>query len=381
MPMVHREQSPLASRPAPRAARREGYGPLAATAALAAALVIGWQLLVGPRLPEQVYHPARFDGVLHWVAPGVGPFYAHGDVAGADLVVVGDSRAFDDLELETLAGAGLGRVARVWGPNADLAALLPTLGARTGDGRPRVILVVASPSLLGADYDPLMTVLLERAPPELERLSLANGLARWRAAERPRLLAAGPSAPEAARAAHAQRVEVLLDVWAKRLADTTRRAGWSTKEVDRVLNEWVDRQRALALATVSTQRWATQWAEPVAPDRLAPGTRKMLATRDADQRAATRARFVAAARAQLAEGARIVSVRAPVTPSVLAAEREFVSDADLRAVFTELGVPFFEHQELALPVRDGSHLTWRASRTYTRLVADALRGLGLAPNR
>ncbi len=368
-------------RPAPRAAQREGYRPLALAAALTVALVAVWQLAVGPRLPEQVYHPARFDGVVHWVGPGLGPFYSHGDVAAAELVVVGDSRAFDDLELETLAAAGLGRVARVWGPNADLATLLPTLGAHTPSGQPRCVLIVASPSLFGADYDPLMTVLLEREPPELQRLSLANGLARWRESERPRLLAAGPSEPEAARAAHAQRVEVLLDVWSKRLADTTRRAGWSTKEVDRVLNEWVDRQRALTLATLTTQRWATQWAEPVAPDRLAPGTRKMLATRNTEQRAATRARFVAAARELRDSGATLVAVRAPVSLSVLAVEREFVSDAELRDVFAELEVPYLEHQELGLPVRDGSHLTWRASLEYTRIVADELRRLGCAPSR
>ena len=61
-------------RPAPRAARRAGSRPLALAAALSVALVAFWQLAVGPRLPEQVYHPARFDGVVHWVGPGLGPF-------------------------------------------------------------------------------------------------------------------------------------------------------------------------------------------------------------------------------------------------------------------------------------------------------------------
>jgi len=157
---------------------------------------------------------------------------------------------------------------------------------------------------------------------------------------------------------------------------SVRRDGWSTKEVDRVLNEWVDRRRALALATFTTQKWHQQWAEPIRVDYLAPHTTKMLNTRDAAQRAATRARFVDAARALETAGIRLAAVRAPISPSVLAAEREFVADEDLRMLFTELGVPYFEHQELALPVRDGSHLTWRASIEYTRLVATHLCELG-----
>lgn len=358
--------------PAPRAACREGYRPLAATVVLVAALVAGWQAFAAPRLPELVYHPARFDGTVHWVAPGVGPFYAHGDVESADLVVVGDSRAYDDIELETLAGAGFGRVARVWGPNADLGDLLPSIR----DTRPGAVLIVASPSLFGADYDPLMTVLLQRPPPELERLSLENGLRRWKSEERTRLLAGGPPVGDPAREFFEQKVDGLVDVWAKRLSDTVRRDGWSTKEVDRVLNEWVDRRRALALGTFTTQKWHQHWAEPIVVDKLAPHTTKMLSTRDAAQRAATRARFVEAARDLQAAGIRLAAVRAPISPVVLAAEREFVTDEDLRALFAELGVPYFEHHELDLPVRDGSHLMWRASIEYTRLVAGCLRELG-----
>lgn len=358
--------------PAPHIARRETYRPLVSTLALVAALVAGWQAFAAPRLPELVYHPARFDGTVHWVAPGVGPFYAHGDVQHADLVVVGDSRAYDDIELETLAGAGLGRVARVWGPNADLADLLPSIR----DARPNAVLIVASPSLFGADYDPLMTVLLQRPPPELQRLSLENGLRRWKREERLRLLAGGPPLGDPARVYFEQKVEGLVDVWAKRLADTVRRDGWSTKEVDRMLNEWVDRKRALALGTFTTQKWHIQWAEPIDVDKLAPPTTKMLATRNAEQRAATRARFADAVRSLQAAGIQIAAVRAPISPSVLAAEREFVADEALRALFTELDVPYFEHHELDLSLRDGSHLTWRASIEYTHLVADCLRELG-----
>lgn len=361
--------------PPPRAARVEGYGALALAAALALALLAAWQVAVAPRLPEPVYHPARFDGVVHWVGPGLGPFYAHGDVDAADLVVVGDSRAFDDIELETLAGEGLGRVARVWGPNADLADLLPSIQAAT----PRAVLIVASPSLFGADYDPMMTVLLEREPPKLSRLSLENGLARWRTEERARLLTGAPPADDPGRAYFEQKVDLLLTTWSKRLADTVRRAGWSTKEIDRVLNETVDRRRALLLGTVTTQRWHAQWAEPLVPDKLADDTTKMLRTRDAAERAATRARFVVAVQGLLRDGVRVAAVRAPISPSVLAAEREFVQDEDLRALFAELGVPYFEHHQLGLAVRDGSHLTWRGSLAYTRLVAGLLRELGWAP--
>jgi hypothetical protein len=358
--------------PAPRIARREGYRPLALTAALVLALVAAWQAFAAPRLAEPVYHPARFDGTVYWVAPGIGPFYAHGDVERADVVVVGDSRAYDDIELETLATEGLGRVARVWGPNADLADLLPSIV----EARPEAVLIVASPSLFGADYDPLMTVLLQRPPPELDRLSLENGLRRWRDEERARLLAGGPPVGDPARVLFEQKVDGLVDVWAKRLSDTVRRDGWSTKEIDRVLNEWVDHKRALALATFTTQKWHQQWGERIDIDKLAPHTTMMLRTRNAEQRATTRARFVDAARALQAAGIRLAAVRAPVSPSVLAAEREFVSDEDLRALFTELDVPYFEHHELGLAVRDGSHLTWRASREYTRLVAGLLRELG-----
>jgi hypothetical protein len=358
--------------PPPRVALHEGYRPLAWTLALTVALIAGWQAFAAPRLPELVYHPARFDGSIHWVAPGVGPFYAHGDVQRADLVVVGDSRAYDDIELETLAAAGLGRVARVWGPNADLADLLPSIG----EAHPRYVLIVASPSLFGADYDPLMTVLLQRPPPELERLSLENGLRRWRNEESARLLAGGPPPDDPARVYFEDKVAKLVEVWAKRLADGVRRDGWSTKEIDRMLNEWVDRRRALALGTFTTQGWHKQWSEPVDVTKLAPLTTIMLRTRDAAQRAVTRARFVEAARGLEAAGVRLAAVRAPIHAEVLKAEREFVSDEDLRAVFSELDVPYFEHHELGLPVRDGSHLTWAGSIEYTRLVADLLRELG-----
>ncbi|MEZ6018067.1 MAG: hypothetical protein R3F49_23380 [Planctomycetota bacterium] len=364
--------SPLQDLPAPRASRREGYRPLALTLALAGGLVAAWQALAAPHVPEPFYHPSRFDGSVFWVGPGIGPFYAHGDVARAELIVVGDSRAFDDIELETLAAAGLGRVARIWGPNADLADLLTALR----ELRPKRVLIVASPSLFGADYSPLMTQLLQEPPPALDRLSLQNGVARWRERERARLLAAGPAEGDPARAGHEASVDALLGVWSKRLTDTVRRDGWSTKEVDRVLNEWVDRQRALALATFTTQGWHKQWTEPVNPTKLAAPTRAMLRTRTSEQRAATRARFVAAARALLGDGAQLAAVRAPIDPSVLAVEREFVTDEDLRALFTELALPYFEDQSLGLRVRDGSHLLWRESIQYTRRVADQLHSIG-----
>ncbi|MEM1448016.1 MAG: hypothetical protein AAF957_00340 [Planctomycetota bacterium] len=357
-----------------RVRRREGWMPLVATVVLAVLGLAGWQAFAVGRIPEPVMHPNRFDGVIYWVGPRLGPFYAKQDVDSADLMFVGDSRVYDDIDLDQVRIAGEPGAGLIWGPNADLSILLPAV-----ERLPMTRMVVAlSPSTLGAKTNPVMRASLVEPPPEFDSLSLESALSLWTADERGRLIDEGYSPLV---------VDTHLSRFRKVLRETTLRGHGSTRELDRHVRERLNYFRTSNVRTLATRRWHREWFEKVDPDRLVIATRNTLDEITDEQRDRAEATIVASLRDFVGRGIEVHCVRFPVSPTILELEREYVSDERLRAIAEAAGVPFHEFHERGLAkgetladrpdgfeTRDGSHLTWPASRRFTRLLVETIRG-------
>lgn len=356
-----------------RVRRAQSWGPLLCTVALAIAGLAGWQAFASSRIPEPMMHPNRFDGVIYWAGPDVGPFYAKQDVATADLLFVGDSRVYDDTDLDVVRRAGEDSVGLVWGPNADLSVLLPAVR-----DLPATRMVVAlSPSTLGAKTNPVMRASLVTPPPVFEPLSLESALGLWVEGERERLI--GEGYPPFI-------VDTHLSSFRKVLRETTRRSEGGTKQVDRLVRERLNYFRSEHVRTLATRRWHREWFEVPAADKLVEASRVTLAEITEEERAAAEVVVVEELKALVARGVDVRCVRFPVSPSVLEVERSFVPDARLEAIAAAAGVPYYAFHEAGLAAgedpearpeayetRDGSHLTWAASRRFTRALMELVR--------
>ena len=356
-----------------RVRRAQSWGPLVATIVLAAAGLAGWQAFASSRIPEPIMHPNRFDGVIYWAGPNLGPFYAKQDVECAELLFVGDSRVYDDTDLDVVRRAGEDSVGLIWGPNADLSVLLPAVM----DLPARRMVVALSPSTLGAKTNPVMRASLVTPPPVFEPLSLESALGIWVDGERARLIEEGypPFI-----------VDTHLSSFRKVLRETTRRSEGGTKQIDRVVRERLNYFRSESIRTLATRRWHREWFEAPDADKLVRASRITLEEITEEERAAAEAVVVTKLRELVERGVDVRCVRFPVSPGVLAVEREFVPDARLEAIAAAAGVPFYQYQEAGLgpgedpaarpdafETRDGSHLTWAASRRFTRMLVELVQ--------
>lgn len=356
-----------------RVRRAQSWGPLVATVLLAAAGLGGWQALALSRLPEPIMHPNRFDGVIYWAGPNLGPFYAKQDVDSAELLFVGDSRVYDDTDLDVVRRSGEDSVGLIWGPNADLAVLLPAIM----DLPAKRMVVALSPSTLGAKTNPVMRASLVTPPPVFEPLSLESALGIWVDEERGRLIGEG-YAPFI--------VDTHLSSFRKVLRETTRRSEGGTHQLDRLVRERLNYFRTENIRTLATRRWHREWFEVPNADKLVNACRITLEVITEEERAAAEAVVVEKLRELIARGVDVRCVRFPVSPSVLAVEREFVPDARLEGIAEAAGAPFYQYQEAGLPAgvdpanepgrfetRDGSHLTWAASRRFTGVLVERIQ--------
>ncbi len=357
-----------------RVRRAQSWRPLVATVALVVLGLACWQAVAMPRIPEPIMHPNRFDGVIYWAGPNLGPFYAKQDVETADLLFVGDSRVYDDTDLDVVRRGGEDSVGLIWGPNADLSVLLPAIMDLPAER----MLIALSPSTLGAKTNPVMRASLVSPPPIFEPLSLESALGIWVDEERVRLIDEGYS-PFI--------VDTHLSSFRKVLRETTRRKEGGTQQLDRVVRERLNYFRTENIRTLATRRWHREWFEVADAEKLVRACRITLEEISDEERAAAEAVVVEKLRALVARGVDVRCVRFPVSPSVLAVEREFVPDARLEAIAEAAGVPFYQYQEAGLAAgedpaahperfetRDGSHLTWAASRRFTRKLVERLQG-------
>jgi len=359
-----------------RVRRAQSWSPLLATMGLALLGLLVWQTLAASRIPEPIMHPNRFDGVIYWAGPNLGPFYAKQDVSSAELLFVGDSRVYDDTDLDVVRQAGEDSVGLIWGPNADLSVLLPAIMDLPAER----LVVALSPSTLGAKTNPVMRASLVSPPPVFEPLSLESALGIWVDGERERLIEEGYT-PFI--------VDTHLSSFRKVLRETTRRSEGGTHQLDRLVRERLNYFRTANIRTLATRRWHREWFEVPNADKLVHACRITLEVISEEERAAAETIVVEKLRELVARGVDVRCVRFPVSPSVLSVEREFVPDARLEAIATAAGVPFYQFQEAGLPAgvdpmkrpegfetRDGSHLTWAASRRFTRMLVERIQGPG-----
>jgi hypothetical protein len=359
-----------------RVRRAQSWVPLIVTIGLAVLGLAGWQAVAVSRLPEPIMHPNRFDGVIYWAGPNLGPFYAKQDVHSAELLFVGDSRVYDDTDLDVVRRSGEDSVGLIWGPNADLSVLLPAIMDLPAER----LVVALSPSTLGAKTNPVMRASLVTPPPVFEPLSLESALGIWVDGERARLIEEGYT-PFI--------VDTHLSSFRKVLRETTRRSKGGTHQLDRVVGERLNYFRTENIRTLATRRWHREWFEVANADKLVNACRITLEVITEEERAAAEEIVVEKLRELVARGVDVRCVRFPVSPSVLAVEREFVPDARLEAIAAAAGVPYYQFQSEGLPAgvppsedtslyetRDGSHLTWAASRRFTRQLMERIQGPG-----
>jgi len=345
------------------ARRPRGLRPSLLGGGVFVALVAAWVALAPARVPAPLLHPNQSDGRLVWAAPGRGPFHALGDVEGAALLFLGDSRVHDDIVLEVFEREGLGAPATLWGPGAYLPHLLPLAAAQPA----RRIVVGLSFLSLAEHANPLVAAALSEAPPPPSRLAAPADAARWRQRQLQRLVDGG-----AERAAAGAFTADLAEA----LALHYEHVGWFTGRLDAALGARVNYARATALPTLSPRPWRSAWFEAPEPDRLARWAAGLAAASKPAQRQAASEAIAASLRALAADGREVVCVLLPVSASVRAGVRSHVADEELRAVAEAAGVALLDHQDATFETRDGSHLAWREAERYSRFLAAELRGLG-----
>jgi hypothetical protein len=343
--------------------RVRGFRPSLFGGSVFVALVGAWAVVAPARVPAPLLHPNQSDGRLVWAAPGRGPFHALGDVEGAALLFVGDSRIHDDIVLEVFTDEGLGTPATLWGPGAYLPHLLPLAAEQPA----RRIVVGLSFLSLAVHANPLVAAALSEEPPPPSRLAAPADAARWRQRQLQRLVDGGADRGAAA--------AFTADL-AEALALHYEHAGWFTARLDAALGARANHARATALPTLSPRPWRSAWFEAPEPDRLAAWAAGTAQLSRVEERQAAAELIVASLRALVVAGREVVCVVLPVSTSVHEGVKAYIPDAELQAVAEGAGVPLLDHQDAAFGTRDGSHLTWREAERYSRFLADELRRLG-----
>lgn len=296
----------------PRA--RFWLGPLPIPSALLAwgLLIVGWRTFVMPRLPvpnlkvdPAVMRPVDAEGARS--VP-----HLRGSASPDALLVLGDSRAFEDISLRVLARHGIEPAGLLTNALAQLDDLL--LVARTLE--PRRLLVCLSPASIYA-----------KPPPHQAGIDEAERSKRWM-----------------------QRVDERLD-----------------NELD------VLRQRLVQ--PLQPAHWGHRPADVPNPDAQTAIYRGLLAPRTHALREAGFAKLGAELRALQLEGWRIACLRLPVSPSLqVIEEREFPAVRFERLCAT-LEIPYLDLLGEPYDTRDGSHVLGRETDRLSAVIATWLNGL------
>lgn len=302
-----------------------------------------------------------------WVEAGLGPVGVAGDLARADVLIVGDSRVAHAVHLSVFDGLGAGRGALVWLSSARLEQLLAPLVALEP---PRTLVVSLAPlGLVGYPQNLAIAETLRAPHPAADPSAPPHAVRAWGLTERAHLVAKGFDEAFAERtiawwhASHrlARRAWLAEQRW------------FDTQGFDARFAHRVDRARSLALTPIEPLLWQGAWvpsATPRASDRTYRGI--VAAERNAE-RARGAAEVTELLRTLRERGWDVLCVRLPIDPGLREIEDSTGAAEVLAAIPRELGLPLRDFGAWDGATTDGSHLHWAAADRLTRELAEWLR--------
>ena len=339
--------------------RRRGWGPIGLAILAYGALLASWQLLAAAELPPRIFDTNERDGRAEWLE-SIGLFLTYGDVQHSELLILGDSRARDDIVLAEIEQQGFESCAILWSGAERTSVLLSA--ARLFPAR-RLLVALStlgfSPPRSGVGADARLL-----AGPPLELDDFRAGEAAWKVRSVEQLVALGRK-PERARLV----VDGLADLYEEHLG----KGAWTPDAIDHRLAEWLDTTRVNLLRVVPTNSWNSSWFYETDPhfsdadyttrsNQFPPAAWRLVQDEVALKLKALRL-----------EGWDIVCVRLPVGSHLLPIEEQAVAAEDFVRVTDEAGVPFLDYSRSNFRTRDGSHLIYADAVPFTRLLARDLK--------
>ena len=344
-----------------------------AFAILTAALgVAGWRC-VDP-VPRPTAGIESISGErIQWIDPELSPVGVAGQLATAEILIVGDSRVAHAVHLSAIERLGVGAVALVWLSSARLDQLLAPLVTLEP---PRTVVACLAPlGLVGYPQNLAIAETLRAPHPAADPTAPPHVVRAWAKTERAHLISTGFDEAFADRtlawwqASH----QLARRVW------LGEQRYFDTRAFDVKLAHRVDRARCIALKPIEPQTWQFAWYQVARPHGSDRTYTNIVAPERTAERAAGAARVTALMRALLERGFDVRCVRLPIEPGLRAIEDSTGAAEVLAAIPEELGIPYRDFGAWEGATTDGSHLHWLAADRLTRELAEWLRETPPAP--
>lgn len=325
-----------------------------------------WHAACAGRWPSAGIESPEGERML-WVEGAETPIGVSGDLARADVLVVGDSRVGHDVHLAIASSLGVGKVALVWLHGTRLAPLLePLLSLEP----PRSVVVSLTPlGLVGYPQNPSIAETLRHRCPASDPASTPRAVQQWAIAEQAHLEGLGFDAKLAA-----QTVRWWTDIHRRTRSEWRRARRWvDTEGIDLRLAHRVDRWRSILLDPIEPMGWHRAWRKDVRPRASDAVYRAMVAPAQANalQVGAQRVRELLGA--LQARGWRVACTRLPLDPGLREVEDATGCGALLASIAADAGVPYMDFGGWPNSTMDGSHLHWRGGDRLTRALVAWLR--------
>lgn len=333
--------------------------PIPLALAAYATLLATWSLVVAPRLPARVFGLEETDRSAVWIE-GAGPLWTLGEVDGAELLVVGDSRLPEAILVDELERAGLSDVGALWAGSAVLELVVPAVRAYPAR---ELVVCLSALGLRPLDPGPLADV-FRGDPLPLEPDDTSAEFEAWRARRHAELVESGH--PERA-------VRAVLDRLARLRERYYRQVGWRPEAIDSRTAHALDRIRVQTVRTVRPRSWREGWLPVLDESAARPTYEKMVEDFRPEAWSAARERLVEHLRALVRDGWTVTCVRLPVSETIRALEEEVTPDAVFSSLCEEAGVRYLDRSRADFRTYDGSHLLHDEAVRFSRRLAADLR--------
>lgn len=312
-----------------------------------------------PSLPPAPWAPDWDRERLAWLGPTRGPFFCGQDLDAARLVLAGDSRLGAGLDPRELDDAGLGPVARVWGPGALAYELVPaagTLGAR------RLVLALSALALCKKQAVAAHVILREPLP-RWDPGRVDAGLLAWRTGWRHELQALGFSAAQIG-----SELDPLAGALRRlQLADRLHPAA-----IDERLGAAADRARRALVRPIEPADWDTAFLPAASLAATLDYYAALLPRTPPEHLTANLESTRRELAALVAQGWEVVCLRLPIDARLAALEDAVLAPERLAGLCAGLGLPLLDQRSAAYETLDGSHL---AAHEVARFSSDLAREL------
>lgn len=284
----------------------------AAVAGVTCAGVFAWNRLVVPAFPDDRVGSHHTEVAVFQDVPTLrGPVYRYGEDAGSGLLIAGDSRVQAGIVAREFERAGLGPVCVLSGPSAQLFDLLQVAGGM----QPRHLVICLSPLSVHWEMHAGMVAELEQG-----------------------------------------------------------RDRWATAQIDSRLNEWVSVSRRRLTEPLYPRVWDEGWFGGLDPRGSTTMYRRMLRPRSHGRRLAELRKIWDRLKEMQAQGWDLECIRLPISAQLRGVEDKCFEPSLFVGMCKNLGVPYTDFQDLAIPTADGSHVVAGRAPAMSRRIARRLQG-------